>query len=275
MIYPFYRYGILPDSDRMAYLACELKKTGKFGETNNESYCWRDKIVNSGLELASKVLATPAKSEVLLVGHSQGGLVCRMAALALAGTHRGTYGEFTQQILNWRRNKETKINLGKLAVVMIATPNSGVMTYGQMSVMAATFEWATIKAAELLFSAHSLNELTTPVLFQEFENWDVKARYLSISGVYVNRYNRGWPRNLSELPAVRRISVRFDVPNDLVVEDSSTDLRQSLIRPEVDLADSYRHARAYPTSISLTHGSVCKSDEVVNVIVKNLDWLFS
>ena len=274
MISPFYRHGIFSDSKRMAFLARELGKTGRFGEPNNEDYEWRNEVADSGLELAGKVVATASGEPALLVGHSQGGLVCRVAAIALAGTYLGTCGQLTTRILRWQRqHRVPKATPMKLAVVTIATPNAGGMTFGQMSV-AAELSGRAIMATANRGGFHNLKDLTTPRLFQEFKKWQMDARYLSVSGVCVNRYNRGWVRNLAELWPVRRVSVRFDVPNDLVVEDSSADLRQSLIRPEVDLVDSYRHIRTYPKSISLGHSSVRESGEVVKVIVENLDWLF-
>ena len=93
-------------------------------------------------------------------------------------------------------------------------------------------------------------------------------------GVCVNRYSRGAVRNLRELLPIWRVAVRFDVPNDLVVEDSSTDLRKSVIRPEVDLATEYEHVRAYPGSIDLDHCAVHKSENVATVIGGKLTWLF-
>ncbi|MCY4408166.1 MAG: hypothetical protein OXC15_17495 [Rhodospirillaceae bacterium] len=276
MINPFYRHGIFANSESMEWLADQLDKTGRFGEPNNENYSWRDEVVRSGLELADRVLAADDESKVLLIGHSQGGLVSRVAAVALAGTQLGTRGQFTERIVQWQcdRGAPNKA-LGKLAVVTIATPNAGALTAGQISVAAELLGRTIFKAVHLLDRECELLDLRTPRLFQEFQNWRVAARYLSVSGVCVNRYSRGLIRDLAELWPVRCVSVRFDIPNDLVVEDSSTDLRQSLIRPEIDLAHSYRHVRAYPKSISLNHRDVRKSPEVVNVIIDNLDWLFA
>ena len=275
-ILPFYRHGVLSDSKSMAWLACQLEQTNRFCKPNNKDYEWRDEVVDSGLNLAKEVLETARGGDVLLVGHSQGGLVCRVAAVALAGEHVGTCGQFTKRIIQWRsRNGAPKEGSMKLGVVTIATPNAGALTFGQISVAANLLGRAIKRAASLLVGSRNLQDLTTPRLFQEFENWHVDARYLSISGVCVNRYKRGLVRDLAELWPLKRLSVRFDVPNDLLVEDSSTDLRQSLIRPEIDLINSYRHVRVYPKSISLDHWGVRRSGEVVKVIATNLDWLFA
>ena len=275
MISPFYLHGIFTDSKSMKFLAKELGKIDGFCTPNNQGYKWQDKVVESGLALASEVVRAKPRDRVLLVGHSQGGLVCRAAAIALAGIHCGTCGPFTNRILQWRcKHKPPLVAEGNLAVVTIATPNAGAFTKGQMSVLTGMLFPLVTAAVEHLSKMHNHKDLATPRLFEEFENWHVKARYLSISGVRVNRFSLNWVRDLAEVPPLRRPSVRFDVPNDFVVEDSSTDLRQSVIRPEVDLTDSYRHVRAYPKSTSLDHFGVRKSGEVVKVIEENLDWLF-
>ena len=260
----------------MEWLAQKLGQNGRLGPANNEDYEWSDEVVKSGLELADSVLSTTSpQSSVLLVGHSQGGLVCRVASVALSGEHVGSsYGPFTQKISRWQCCKRVKKESQRaLGVVTIASPNAGAMTFGQMSVAAELFGRTLLGAACLLGGVSDLKDLTTPRLFQEFENWRVNARYLSISAVCVNRYNRGAVGNLAELWPFKRVSVRFDVPNDLLVEDSSTDLRKSVIQPEVNLVEDYKHVRAYPSSILLHHSNVRESEEVAEVIVDNLKWL--
>ena len=275
MITPFYCHGIFSNSESMDWLAQELGKKEGFRRPTNETYDWRDQIVNSGIELAETILSTTqADSEVLLVGHSQGGLVCRVAAVALAGEHVGTAGPFTGRLVRWQCGRDVSAARRRLGVVTIATPNAGAMTFGQMSVAAELLGRTIMGAADLIAGASDLRDLTTPRLFQEFEKWRVEARCLSISGVCVNRYSRGYVRDLTELLPIKRVSVRFDVPNDLLVEDSSTNLRESLIRPEVELDEDYKHVRAYPSSISLHHTNVQQSEEVLNVISDNLGWLF-
>ena len=279
MITLFLRHGVFSDCRSMSWLAGQLYCTGKFCPPCNQGYAWMDTVVDSGLKLANSVLEAKGNSRTLLIGHSQGGLVCRVAAVALAGNHLGSNGIYTERINVWRQEQqdnEALQNIPKrLAVVTIATPNAGAMSFGQMSVAAELVARTTMEAASLLHGMDNLRDLTTPRLFQEFENWIVRAKYLSISGVCVNRYCRGSVADITHLFPIKRIPVRFDLPNDNLVEDSSTDLRQSLIRPEVDLTSNYRHIRMYPNSISLNHSSVRESSDVVNVIMENLDWLLS
>ncbi len=276
MIKGFYRHGVLADKQSMNVLAQKLKK-GNVKTVNNCSYDWKMPLVESGLELADAVVSAEGTDRVLLVGHSQGGLVCRVAAVALVGEclQPGAGGGITELIQQWRQKKNIpKFGTGKqLGVVTIGTPNAGAMTYGQMSVATELVGRVVTKAVALLDVVANLEDVMTPRLFQEFEKWRVDARYLSISGVCVNRYNRAVVAKLLEVLPMKRVSVRLDVPNDQVVEDSSTDLRQSVIRPEVNLADNYRHVRAYPGSISLDHSGVRESPEVAQVIVNNLCWL--
>ena len=264
----------------MDWLACQLGQLEGFelDTPNNKDYKWWEKVVNAGLDLANEVIAAVRGDDnVLLVGHSQGGLVCRVATIALVGKqHDGRCGQFAERIKKWQsRNGAPKKGSMKLGVVMIATPNAGALTFGQMSVAVEQIGEPIIWILDRLGGFHNLEDLTTPRLFEELQNWCVDARYLSISGVSVNRYSRGMVHNLAEILPAIRVSVRFDVPNDGVVEDSSTDLRQSLFRPEVDLANNYRHVRAYPGSISLGHFGVRRSGEVVKVIETNLKWLFA
>ena len=162
--------------------------------------------------------------------------------------------------------------MGRLGVVTIATPNAGALTLGQMSLAAGLVGNMLVETASLLHGAHNLHDLTTPKLFLEFERWRVSARYLSISACCVNRYGRRWSDLLAK-SWFERVAFRLDVPNDLIVEDSSVDLGQSLIRPEVDLSVNYRHVRAYPKSIELSHWNVKDSETVGRVISGNLKWL--
>ena len=275
IIRPFYRHGIRSDHQSMLWLANKLGEQPRFAEANNEPYDWSDDVVKAGLDLAAQVVSHGAEEEaVLLVGHSQGGLVCRVAAVALVGNLLGKGGEFTQEIRKWQRKRSVKF-VKTLGVVTIAAPNAGAITFGQMSVAAELLGRTLAGATDLLDRMCNLKDLTTTRLFEEFENWRVNARYLSISAVCVNRYQRGWAQDVAELLPTRRVAVRWDVPNDGVVEDSSTDLRRSVIRPEVNLAEDYRHVRAYPGSIRLNHSSVRESPEVAKVIVENLEWLTS
>ena len=271
-ISPFYRHGMMSNCNSMVWLAKQLGKNRRFNQANNVNYRWRNNIVDSGLGLADQVLAGNHNSRVLLIGHSQGGLVCRVAAVALKGQHLKTCKAYTKKFQQWKNEQENCFS-GELAVVTIATPNTGAMTFGQMSLAAELTARGVLEFADL-GGFHNVRDLTTPRLFEEFQNWQVDARYLSISGVSVNRYSRGSVATLAEFWPVKRVSVRFDLPNDLVVEDSSTDLRQSLIPPEIDVAEFYQHVRTYPTSIHLDHFSILESPEVVRLIKDRINWLF-
>ena len=273
MITIFFRHGMGADHGSMEKLSAMLKGADGVEIGNNCTYKWKEPIVPSGLELASQVVSTEHSGGVLLVGHSQGGLVCRVAAVALTG--RPAVGEGgCDEIRQWQCGNGRKWKAGGgLGVVTIGTPNSGALTYGQMSIHVEALARTTVEAVEWLGGVANIRDLMTPRLFQELEQWRVDARYLSVSAVCVNRYSRGVIPDLANLLPFKRVSIRLDVPNDELVEDSSTDLRQSVIRPEVDLEVNYRHVRAYPRAIDLHHSSVRTSPEVAKVILEHLGWL--
>ena len=273
----FYRHGMLADEKRMRWLAGELHTLGGVKKVNNETYQWKGDVIESGLELADTVLPAATNQNVLLVGHSQGGLVCRVAAIALTGTLRPRIKEASasSRILEWQRKNEIGPRHRMVGVVTIATPNAGAFTFGQLSVVAEHLAPYALKEITKIAGIHNLEDLTTPRLFREFQHWTVPIKYMSISGTQVSRYSRDAFQGLRELVPWLRAAIRFDIPNDGVVEDSSTDLRQSLIPPEVDLDRCYRHVRAYPESIELDHSEVLESPDVRNVILDNLRWLFS
>ena len=264
----FVRHGVLSKPSKMAWLAEQFQKLPRETRVDNEPYAWRCAVVKSGLELANQVLDATHSGPTVLVGHSQGGLVCRVAATALAGVQRGGSGTFTEHISTWQRENGTAFDRCRgLGVVTIATPNCGLLALGQLSAEAELMGWGLFRLLDHA-GLHDLKDLTTPRLFREFENWRVQARYLSVSGVRVNRFGRNAGGYITDL-----LGVRLALPNDGVVEDTSTDLRHSLIRPEVDLEDSYRHARSYRNAIDLGHSDVRESEDVFAMIKENLDWL--
>ena len=270
----FVRHGILSDSRAMATLERRLCALPDVEDVDNRDYLWKNPVVETGPELARQVLATAESGDdVLLVGHSQGGLVCRMAAIALKGTRRGTAGQPIREIQDWQKEqRERRGQVGNVGVVTIGTPNCGALTLGQMSVITELVARAALPLADYA-GLYNLKYLTTPQLFRELEHWSVNANYLTVSGVRVNRFRKGlWDRAADITPA-DKFAVRLEKPNDGIVEDSSTDLRQSLIRPEVDLERCYRHRRAYRNSIELGHCDLQASEDVFEVIERNFSWL--
>lgn len=272
----FLRHGILSTHDEMNRLATQFQDLPGNLRVNNQAYAWKSPVVDSGLELASQVLEATDAGPTVLVGHSQGGLVCRVAATALAGKRRSEGGTVSEKVCTWQQNNPDAFNLDNgLGVVTIATPNCGALALGQLSAKAELMirigenvAARTRCSLEDFSGLYNLKDLTTPRLFQELQNWRVRAHYLSVSGARVNRFGRNaWGY------ATDGLGVRLALPNDGIVEDVSTDLRHSLITPEVDLKDSYRHARSYPNAICLGHGEVRESPDVFAVIKDNLKWL--
>ena len=269
----FLRHGFLSSADAMAELAGRFRKLPAVTGVDNEDYPWRDPVVQSGIGLAEQVLDGGETSRVLLVGHSQGGLVCRVAAIALKGEPRGTQGLSTKDILDWRKEHRGDIDrIVGLGVVTIGTPNCGALALGQMSITTELAARALLRLSDYA-GLSDLRDLTTPRLFREFEHWSVDARYLSVSGVRVNRFRKGLFDRAADVRPADRLAVRLEKPNDGIVEDGSTDLRQALIRPEVDTERCYRHVRTYTNSIELGHCDLQGSADVFEVIKNNLPWL--
>src|SRR6266540_3260232 len=80
------RHGIFSSAASMQSLEREIRKILTLCSIDNQDYRWEDPILHSGIALADHVLSlsnTPAIEKIVFVGHSQGGLVCRVAVAAL------------------------------------------------------------------------------------------------------------------------------------------------------------------------------------------------
>ena len=190
----FYRHGVNADRESMRCLAVKLAKDNRIENLGNTSYDWRQDVTDSGLALAKEVVSEAGSHDVLLVGHSQGGLVCRVAAVALTGKLRAGMagGKVANRIAECQKKHLKGWHCRKLGVVMIATPNAGALTFGQQSVAVEwTLQFTRRFIPEIDISEisglHNLKDITTPRLFERLQNWEVDAKYLSISGTRVSR----------------------------------------------------------------------------------------
>jgi len=79
------RHGICSNEANMQTLQLAVAKgLGRpLSDVDNQSYNWQASILSNGVELAKALLDAPAADGVALVGHSMGGLVCRVANCAL------------------------------------------------------------------------------------------------------------------------------------------------------------------------------------------------
>jgi hypothetical protein len=164
---------------------------------NNQKYPWTDSVVLNGARLAKLILGNPDAigRPLVLVGHSMGGLVCRVANLFLrqpnlVAVHRNIF-------LNYYNQKQTDlVSLLGLAlgnhnartvdlVATIGTPNSGAMLKAQLSAM------GDLLGKALAVKFNSLDDLNTARLFRLFQYFSTDTPLLSISGSGWNRLGKG------------------------------------------------------------------------------------
>jgi len=279
------RHGIFSDATAMSILETACRRILPNCQVDNQTYRWQDSILHSGVTLArhigQSISSQPAFNKLILVGHSQGGLVCRIAAAALLSpsdfhailqklrASDDYYYNVAIDELSALVRETSSLNWPKIVggVAMLATPNSGAITYGQLSLQAQL----AVGAAKHLASLRGWNnfdELTTDKLFRVFQHIRVpSAHYLSVSGSRINKFRSLSVRTLSSIPVVGRLGLYLDLPNDLVVEDSSVDISKAPLPSEIeDLAVQYRHVRTYTDCIDVSHTAIHSNSAVEQVL---------
>ena len=263
----FLCHGMRQNATDMEGIASLFARPGFERETVD--YDWRRPVVETGLELADRVAGGREQPDhttelfahrpVLLIGFSQGGLLCRVAAAAIAGKRRAPCGELgheeaiVQRIEEWSGPRSSS-GSPPLAVVTIATPNSGALTFGQMSVAMRALA-STLREILVVRGRHHLNDLTTDRLVRALQHFEVGADFHSFSGSRFNRFSLLSGGDLSipgPVSGFGSLSLNLDLPNDSIVEDSSVDMRNATFLPEVDLA-RYRHYRMYVGCTEASH----------------------
>src|ERR1700733_9856452 len=74
------RHGFSSSASTFAGLAGFLQSQIPSATIDNRSYPWRDSVLVNGARLAHDILTNhPKDRPLVLVGHSMGGLVCRVA----------------------------------------------------------------------------------------------------------------------------------------------------------------------------------------------------
>jgi triacylglycerol esterase/lipase EstA (alpha/beta hydrolase family) len=139
------RHGIFSDSPNMMTLRQKLiDDLGlTYPQVDNQTYDWQATILRNGVELAAGLRAAAAADGVALVGHSMGGLVCRIANCALTDANFMDIVE--KHKAEFRDNDiepvlATKLSLLRVgSIVTLAAPNSGAMTHSQVSMLAHIF----------------------------------------------------------------------------------------------------------------------------------------
>ena len=284
----FLRHGILSSAERMADLEKAIEEASVCGrriEVNNQSYLWRNSVLLNGIELATQVLERISSQDcdhIALVGHSQGGLVCRVAAAALSsreellqGINRAGYidGQYRREAIDklTTLGSPEKVLQKLRGVITLATPNSGAMTFGQLAFGGKV----TLGIAQLIGAAGivvNLADLTTDRLFRILQHVKVrKIRYLSISGSAVNRFSVFSHSDLSEIPLASRLGVHLELPNDWIVEDESANIKNAVLPPEIaDVQNQYEHIRWYPDCSQVTHPGVHANSDVRQIVIRRI-----
>lgn len=289
------RHGIKSNAGALWTLEQHLRKVLPGCTVDNQTYDWGDFVLHSGISLAEDVLAKLTGSDppkrVIFVGHSQGGLVCRVAVATLCGrvdllealrfrtTPHDGYYTVAQQQLKALPMKYTHMQLDAacdavFSVVMLGTPNAGAISNGQMTIEASAIAWGTRKLASLRWK--NFDELTSDRLFTLLQGVRVRrVQYVSISGSSASRYSSLTSAHLSlaQIPVLNRLAVALDLPNDGVVEDSSVDLRESPLPCEIaDLDQQYEHVRSYTECIRVGHTDLHSDQNVLDALDRIPRW---
>ena len=296
----YIRHGIWSNPDNMKHLEDALDDLLPGYEVDNQEYTKNpgafiegESILFNGIVLGEIILRAFAHKKrevehIVLIGHSQGGLVCRVAAATICAPQQLT--EAIQEKAQYIDKRDREKSLTKLAflqsdqfgssllldcaehlkaVVTLATPNAGAMTNGQLSLITKGAK-SLLRGAFEFFGQKTLDELTTGRLFRVLQYVRVeKVRYLSISGSFFNRYSFFNHDDLQWLPKVAALAPHLEMPNDGVVEDLSVDLREAPLPCEIaNLDQQYIHIRSYTDCLDIRHTNIHSRQEVFDEMKK-------
>jgi pimeloyl-ACP methyl ester carboxylesterase len=270
------RHGIMSSREPFQGLSQFIVSKFPRAVVKNDTYAWRDSVVLNGARLARDIFAEPEAEgrPIVLIGHSMGGLVCRVANLLLTQPNLipqnrpifriycgGDDGDFNTLLgLGLSRYEQREVNL----VVTLGTPNSGAMLKAQLNALGDL-------AAEIIPSKFkSLEDLSNARLFRLFQYFSVSTPMLSISGSGWNRLGKAhapfrlWAAHLG---------ARLHLPNDMIVEDRSVDLEQSIFPNEILSAPhaKYLHVRLYLDCTEVIHTTMYDHGKLRDVLIDCMD----
>jgi pimeloyl-ACP methyl ester carboxylesterase len=282
--YVVVRHGILSSEQPFQSLAQFIKKEFPKAIVDNQTYRWTDSVVLNGARIAKSVQDSSEATNrpVVLIGHSMGGLVCRVAGLLLSEPDlivrdRHIFLNYYNQnyddlkALSALRLDQQKAHRPNL-VVTLGTPNSGAMLKGQISALGDLLG----KALAVKFG--SLDDLNTARLFRLFQYFSSGVPTLSISGSGWSRMSKAKTDPIFWAP---HLAARLHLPNDMIVEDRSVDLAQSIFPNEVLAANppkglpnylpKYLHVRVYEDCTEVTHTTMYDNGRVRDVLIDAME----
>lgn len=258
----FLRHGFMSDGSIFQALETTISSALPGSLVDRSSYDWKAPVVINGLRLAQQVLNSAGERPIYLVGHSMGGLVGRVAAIALHDPS-AMFQHLNLLLAGWNFDLgEAKSLCSTLqqrdvaGVVTLATPNSGAVTHGQLSL------FAHLLRRPFSSYAKSVVDLTTDHLYRFLQPYAVDIPALSVSGSAFSVLSK-------QVRGPLRLAAGLKMPNDGIVEDVSVDLTQSVLPNEVvnSLATRYLHIRAYPDCTDVWHTSIHQNLRVQNFVV--------
>ena len=247
----YLRHGFASDGNIFQVLETTINSSLSGSLVDRSTYAWKDPVMINGLRLAHEILDSAEERPVYLVGHSMGGLVSRVAAIALHDP-QAMWQHLNLLPVEWNFDRaEAKSLCSTLqkraiaGVVTLATPNSGAVTHGQSSL------FAYFLGTPFSSYAASVVDLTTDHLFRFLQHYAVDIPTLSISGSAFSMFS-----NQARGPL--RVAMGLRMPHDLIVEDASVDLNQSVLPNEIVNSSSarYLHLRVYPDCTDVWHTTI-------------------
>lgn len=267
------RHGICSNAGNMTALENALSTKLRLAPTlvDNQTYDWEASILLNGIELAKELAAAPAADGVALVGHSMGGLVCRIANCALTDPN---FMNVVSRASGFQKADIKKIQstvLGKRvrvgSVITLATPNSGALTYGQMSVAAHLLQPVAnllLPVALLWFESEGVADLRTDRIFRILQQCETATPCLTVSGSWGNRFTRGIASGAFH--RLTQWAASMHEPHDMVVEDISVDLAHSILPHEFTVPPIHR--RMYVDCTKVKHTTIHAISAVHNLVTE-------